>query len=128
MLREACTARAQHARGMRGFCWGFWGEGFYFGWTPLRAVLRMRKVRSLTGDVCARLNKDLRILAPGVGRCVRVAYLSGPLSDVTRPPGERMPTLSFKGKTVIETYHHTVPHHRLEFDAKLSVLPRGQKP
>jgi hypothetical protein len=39
-----------------------------------------------------------------------------------------MPTLNFKGKTVIETYHHTVPHHRLEFDAKLSVLPKGEKP
>lgn len=39
-----------------------------------------------------------------------------------------MPTLTFKGKSVIETYHHTVPHHRLEFDAKLSVLPKGEKP
>jgi DNA modification methylase len=39
-----------------------------------------------------------------------------------------MPTLNFKGKAVIETYHHTVPHHRLEFDQKLSVLPPGQKP
>jgi adenine-specific DNA-methyltransferase len=39
-----------------------------------------------------------------------------------------VPTLHFKGKTVIETYHHTVPHHRLEFDPKLSVLPKGQKP
>jgi adenine-specific DNA-methyltransferase len=39
-----------------------------------------------------------------------------------------MPTLNFKGKAVIETYHHTVPHHRLEFDAKLSLLPKGTKP
>jgi adenine-specific DNA-methyltransferase len=39
-----------------------------------------------------------------------------------------MPTLQFKGKSVIETYHHTVPHHRLEFDAKLSCLPEGEKP
>jgi len=39
-----------------------------------------------------------------------------------------VPTLSFKGKTVIETYHHTVPHHRLVLDAKLSVLEKGQKP
>src|SRR5579871_3311092 len=39
-----------------------------------------------------------------------------------------VPTLQFKGKSVIETYHHTVPHHRLEFDAKLSLLPSGQKP
>lgn len=37
-----------------------------------------------------------------------------------------MPTLSFKGKTVVETYHHTVAHHVLEFDEKLSVLPKGQ--
>ena len=39
-----------------------------------------------------------------------------------------MPTLHFKGKAVIETYHHTVPRHRLEFDDKLSLLPKGQKP
>ncbi len=39
-----------------------------------------------------------------------------------------MPTLQFKGKSVIETYHHTVPHPRLEFDAKLSLLPKGEKP
>ena len=39
-----------------------------------------------------------------------------------------MPTLSFKGKTVIEIYHHTVPHHRLNFQPKLSVLPKWQKP
>ncbi len=39
-----------------------------------------------------------------------------------------MPTLEFKGKSVIETYHHTVPHHRLEFDKKLSCLPKGEKP
>jgi DNA modification methylase len=39
-----------------------------------------------------------------------------------------MPTIQFKGKSVIETYHHTVPHHRLEFVPELSVLPKGQKP
>jgi len=39
-----------------------------------------------------------------------------------------MPTLQFKGKSVIENYHHTVPHHRLEFDARLSCLPKGEKP
>lgn len=39
-----------------------------------------------------------------------------------------MPVLSFKGKTAVETYHWTVPHLLLEFDAKLSVLPKGQKP
>ena len=39
-----------------------------------------------------------------------------------------MPVLQFKGKTAVETYHHTVPHHRLEFDAKLSLLAKGEKP
>lgn len=39
-----------------------------------------------------------------------------------------MPVLQFKGKSVIESYHHTVAHHRLEFDKKLSVLPKGEKP
>jgi hypothetical protein len=39
-----------------------------------------------------------------------------------------MPVLQFKGKTAVENYHHTVPHHRLEFDAKLSLLPKGEKP
>lgn len=39
-----------------------------------------------------------------------------------------MPTLQFKGKSVIETYHWTVPHHTLEFDKKLSVLEKGQSP
>ncbi len=37
-----------------------------------------------------------------------------------------MPVLQFKGKSVIESYHYTVPHHRLDFDAKLSLLPKGQ--
>jgi adenine-specific DNA-methyltransferase len=39
-----------------------------------------------------------------------------------------VPSIQFKGKSVIETYHHTVAHHRLEFDAKLSVLGKGEKP
>lgn len=39
-----------------------------------------------------------------------------------------MPSIQFKGKSVIETFHHTVPHHRLEFDAGLSVLGKGEKP
>ena len=39
-----------------------------------------------------------------------------------------MPVLQFKGKSVIESYHHTVAHHRLEFDKRLSVLPKGEKP
>jgi adenine-specific DNA-methyltransferase len=47
---------------------------------------------------------------------------------VFEPRDAAMPTLDFKGKSVIETYHHTVPHHRLEFDLKLSVLPKGRKP
>jgi len=38
-----------------------------------------------------------------------------------------MPVLQFKGKTAIECYHHTVPHHTLEFDSKLSVLGKGEK-
>lgn len=39
-----------------------------------------------------------------------------------------MPVLQFKGKTAIETYHHTVAHHALEFDEKLSVLTKGERP
>ena len=39
-----------------------------------------------------------------------------------------MPVLQFKGKTAIECYHHTVAHHTLEFDGKLSVLGKGEKP
>lgn len=45
-----------------------------------------------------------------------------------RASGLAMPTIQFKGKSVIETYHHTVAHHRLEFVPKLSVLPKGEKP
>jgi len=37
-----------------------------------------------------------------------------------------MPVLQFKGKTAVENYHHTVPHHRLEFDTKLSLLGKGE--
>jgi adenine-specific DNA-methyltransferase len=39
-----------------------------------------------------------------------------------------MPVIQFKGKTAIESYHYTVPHHTLDFHAKLSVLPKGEKP
>ena len=39
-----------------------------------------------------------------------------------------MPVLQFKGKTAVESYHYTVPHHTLDFDKKLSLLPKGQKP
>jgi adenine-specific DNA-methyltransferase len=39
-----------------------------------------------------------------------------------------MPVIQFKGKTAIESYHHTIPHHTLEFNPKLSVLPKGEKP
>jgi hypothetical protein len=31
-----------------------------------------------------------------------------------------MPVLQFKGKTAVENFHHTPPHDRREFDAKLS--------
>lgn len=37
-----------------------------------------------------------------------------------------MPTLQFKGKTAVETYHYTVPHHTLGFDPAASVLDAGQ--
>jgi len=37
-----------------------------------------------------------------------------------------VPTLNFKGKSVIETYHHTVPHHTLEFDRELSRLEKDR--
>ena len=37
-----------------------------------------------------------------------------------------MPVLQFKGKTAIECYHYTVPHHSLEFESKLSVLGKGE--
>lgn len=39
-----------------------------------------------------------------------------------------MPILQFKGKTAVENHHYTVPHHTLEFDRKLSVLPKGEDP
>ncbi len=38
-----------------------------------------------------------------------------------------MPVLQFKGKTAIESFHHTVQHHTLKFDNKLSVLGKGEK-
>lgn len=39
-----------------------------------------------------------------------------------------MPVLQFKGKTAVESYHHTVPHHILKFDTGLSVLGKSEKP
>ncbi len=39
-----------------------------------------------------------------------------------------MPVLQFKGKTAIECYHHTLPHHTLECDPALSVLGKREKP
>jgi len=39
-----------------------------------------------------------------------------------------MPVIQFKGKTAVESYHHIVLHHTLQFDPKLSVLPKGEKP
>ena len=39
-----------------------------------------------------------------------------------------MPVLQFQGKTEIDCYRHTVPHHTSELDNKLSVLGKGEKP
>ncbi len=39
-----------------------------------------------------------------------------------------MPFLQFKGRTAVECYHHTIPHHTLELDPNLSVLGKGEKP
>lgn len=39
-----------------------------------------------------------------------------------------MPVLQFKGKTAVECYHHSIPHHTLEFDPRLSLLAKGEKP
>src|SRR6476620_8770949 len=39
-----------------------------------------------------------------------------------------MPVLQFKGKTAVETYHYSVPHHVLEFDKGLSELAEGENP
>ena len=39
-----------------------------------------------------------------------------------------MPVLTFKGKTAVENYHHTVPHHLLEVVAGQSALAKGEKP
>lgn len=38
-----------------------------------------------------------------------------------------MPVLQFKGRSAVESYHHAIPHHTLEFDADLSE-PNGQVP
>jgi DNA modification methylase len=38
-----------------------------------------------------------------------------------------MSVLQFKGKTAVECYHYTVPHHTFAFDRKLSVLDKGQE-
>src|SRR5213593_2673317 len=39
-----------------------------------------------------------------------------------------MPVLQFKGKAAVESYHHTIPHHVLEFDESLSVIGKGDRP
>lgn len=39
-----------------------------------------------------------------------------------------MPFLQFKGKAAVETYHHTVPHHTIEFAPELSVLGKDEAP
>lgn len=38
-----------------------------------------------------------------------------------------MPVIQFKGKTAIESYHHKISNQTLEFDPKLSELPKGEK-
>jgi adenine-specific DNA-methyltransferase len=39
-----------------------------------------------------------------------------------------VPVIQFKGRTAVESYHRVAPHHTLETDARLSELPKGQKP
>ena len=39
-----------------------------------------------------------------------------------------MPYLNFKGKTAVETYHHTLAHHTFELASDLSVLEPDQEP
>jgi adenine-specific DNA-methyltransferase len=39
-----------------------------------------------------------------------------------------MPFLQFKGRTAVESYHYSLPHHALELDAGLSLLADGQEP
>ena len=39
-----------------------------------------------------------------------------------------MPVLDFKGKSVVEFHHRTVPHHRLTFEPGLSLLGDGEEP
>jgi len=39
-----------------------------------------------------------------------------------------MPVLQFKGKTAIESYHHQIPHHTLEFEEAFSVRSAGEAP
>lgn len=60
-----------------------------------------------------RFDRSLNFFALAVDSCPVMRTVTADL----------MPTLNFKGKAVIETYHHTVPHHRLEFDAMLSLRP-----
>ncbi len=39
-----------------------------------------------------------------------------------------MPFLQFKGRSAVETYHYSLPHHALEMEASRSVLPEGESP
>ena len=39
-----------------------------------------------------------------------------------------MPFLQFKGRTAVESYHYSLPHHALDLDAGLSLLPDGDDP
>ena len=38
-----------------------------------------------------------------------------------------MPVLQFKGKTAIENYHYTIPHHTLKFERSLSFLNKDEE-
>lgn len=86
--------------------------------------------------------KQCDFLNPGHGRgkgATQICSAEPPTGTSTGPlqcesdfhisdKGARMPVIQFKGKTAIESYHHTVPHHTLEFDPKLAVLPKGERP
>ena len=39
-----------------------------------------------------------------------------------------MPSLQFKGKSAVETYHHALPHHTLDIAPDLSARGEGQEP
>ena len=61
--------------------------------------------------------------ADGSALCVPLDSDGGAAEGV-----ECMPRPQFQGKSVIERCGGGVAHHRLDFDKKLSVLPKGEKP